>query len=271
LEETINNNNNSISPENIGLAWEEIYISEGSDWFWWFGKDHSSANDYEFDILFRKHLMNVYKLINKKIPDSLTLPIKEFGLAKPYKEPAYLIQPTLDGIVTNYYEWLAAGQYEITGGRGAMHQMETMAKSIYYGFDLDNLFVRIDGKVDLIEEFQKGMSFCLQFFKPQNICIELCYKEDPNSSMPDAKISQCLIKINCGDDNYETIKKISSFAVGKIIEIGIPFEDLQVKTGENIEFMLIVYKNNFEIGRFPEGLIKVVVPTKDFDAEMWSV
>src|SRR5262249_22476116 len=26
-------------------AWEEMYIAEGSDWFWWFGDDHSSAQD----------------------------------------------------------------------------------------------------------------------------------------------------------------------------------------------------------------------------------
>ena len=24
-------------------AWDELYIAEGSDWFWWFGDDHSSA------------------------------------------------------------------------------------------------------------------------------------------------------------------------------------------------------------------------------------
>ena len=24
-------------------AWEELYIAEGSDWFWWYGDDHSSA------------------------------------------------------------------------------------------------------------------------------------------------------------------------------------------------------------------------------------
>jgi alpha-amylase/alpha-mannosidase (GH57 family) len=37
-------------------AWQEIYIAEGSDWFWWFGDDHSSAQDALFDYLFRKHL-----------------------------------------------------------------------------------------------------------------------------------------------------------------------------------------------------------------------
>ena len=24
-------------------AWRELYIAEGSDWFWWYGDDHSSA------------------------------------------------------------------------------------------------------------------------------------------------------------------------------------------------------------------------------------
>ncbi|MDI6755990.1 MAG: glycoside hydrolase family 57 protein, partial [Thermodesulfobacteriota bacterium] len=27
------------------LAWEEIYIAEGSDWFWWFGDDFTGDND----------------------------------------------------------------------------------------------------------------------------------------------------------------------------------------------------------------------------------
>ena len=44
-------------------AWEEIYIAEGSDWFWWYGDDHSSALDALFDHLFRKHLRNVYTLL----------------------------------------------------------------------------------------------------------------------------------------------------------------------------------------------------------------
>ncbi len=30
-------------PEQLAAAWEELYIAEGSDWFWWFGDSHSSA------------------------------------------------------------------------------------------------------------------------------------------------------------------------------------------------------------------------------------
>ena len=46
----------------------ELHIAEGSDWFWWFGDDHSSAQDALFDYLFRKHLQNVYVLLGDEPP-----------------------------------------------------------------------------------------------------------------------------------------------------------------------------------------------------------
>ncbi len=39
------------------LAFEEILIAEGSDWNWWYGPEHHSANDRDFDELYRKHLI----------------------------------------------------------------------------------------------------------------------------------------------------------------------------------------------------------------------
>ena len=39
------------------LAFEEILIAEGSDWNWWYGPEHHSANDRDFDELYRKHLV----------------------------------------------------------------------------------------------------------------------------------------------------------------------------------------------------------------------
>jgi alpha-amylase/alpha-mannosidase (GH57 family) len=53
------------------LAWKQIYILEGSDWFWWAGEDPDGG----FDRLFRMHLVNFYTLIGKDIPDYLRKPI----------------------------------------------------------------------------------------------------------------------------------------------------------------------------------------------------
>ncbi|MFH0917539.1 MAG: glycoside hydrolase family 57 protein [Candidatus Omnitrophota bacterium] len=53
------------------LAWKQMYILEGSDWFWWAGEDP----DGSFDRLFRLHLTNFYQLINQAPPAYLANPL----------------------------------------------------------------------------------------------------------------------------------------------------------------------------------------------------
>ncbi|MFH1508526.1 MAG: glycoside hydrolase family 57 protein [Candidatus Omnitrophota bacterium] len=52
------------------LAWKQMYILEGSDWFWWYGDNEAS-----FDYLYRMHLENFYKLIGKAVPEYLHHPL----------------------------------------------------------------------------------------------------------------------------------------------------------------------------------------------------
>ena len=62
---------NAVGPDDLVNAREEILIAEGSDWFWWYGDDHSSAHDVEFDHLFRAHLRNAYRRLRVPVPDEL--------------------------------------------------------------------------------------------------------------------------------------------------------------------------------------------------------
>ena len=57
--------------EPSALALKQMYILEGSDWFWWYGEDP----DGSFDRLFRIHLINLYKLINQDAPAYLINPL----------------------------------------------------------------------------------------------------------------------------------------------------------------------------------------------------
>ena len=52
-------------------AWKQMYILEGSDWYWWLGEDYPGY----FDRLFRMHLANFYTIIGKKIPEYVKRPI----------------------------------------------------------------------------------------------------------------------------------------------------------------------------------------------------
>lgn len=53
------------------LAWKQMHVLEGSDWFWWAGEDP----DGSFDRLYRLHLTNLYKLINREPPAYLLSPL----------------------------------------------------------------------------------------------------------------------------------------------------------------------------------------------------
>ena len=50
-----------VPADALARAWEEMLIAEGSDWFWWYGDDHSSDHDRTFDELFRRHVRNIYR------------------------------------------------------------------------------------------------------------------------------------------------------------------------------------------------------------------
>ncbi|MDD5005809.1 MAG: glycoside hydrolase family 57 protein [Candidatus Omnitrophica bacterium] len=53
------------------LAWKQIHILEGSDWFWWYGDKQR-----QFDELFRMHLRNFYKIINQSPSVDLDKPLE---------------------------------------------------------------------------------------------------------------------------------------------------------------------------------------------------
>jgi alpha-amylase/alpha-mannosidase (GH57 family) len=69
----------NLDGDTLSEAWEEIYIAEGSDWFWWYGDDYSSEMDSDFDMLFRIHLKRVYEIAGEEPPEQLSKPISARG------------------------------------------------------------------------------------------------------------------------------------------------------------------------------------------------
>ena len=65
----------TVPAADAAMAYEELLIAEGSDWCWWYGPHHESANRVEFDQLYRDHLSNVYRLLGQAAPEELGRPI----------------------------------------------------------------------------------------------------------------------------------------------------------------------------------------------------
>ncbi len=135
--------------EQRNLAFEELLIAEGSDWNWWYGPEHHSANDREFDELYRKHLSNIYQALGSMPPDYLAHPITA-GESRPAFTPqtAY-IRPHITGQLVRYFEWMGAAAYSADNRAGAMHGKQFLLDSAYAGIDEKNLYGRLDfsGKV----------------------------------------------------------------------------------------------------------------------------
>ena len=66
-----------LSEEQKKAARQYISIAQGSDWFWWFGKENYTPDKYIFDNLFRKNLQKVYDILGKDIPAAFTTPIAD--------------------------------------------------------------------------------------------------------------------------------------------------------------------------------------------------
>ena len=131
------------------LAFEEILIAEGSDWNWWYGPEHHSANDREFDELYRKHLSNVYQALGANPPDYLAQPLIG-GAGRPSFVPqtAY-IHPEVSADMVRYFEWMGAAVYTADRRSGSMHGKSFLLDSVYAGIDAENVYGRLDfvGKV----------------------------------------------------------------------------------------------------------------------------
>ena len=134
----------TLDPERLRMAYEELLIAEGSDWFWWYGPEHSSENRPEFDKLFREHLANFYRLIGKTPPDELSRPILEMRVIEYHEPPTGMITPVIDGEVSSYFEWMGAGHYRPDERQGSMHGRKINLQEVQYGSDGASLFVRVD-------------------------------------------------------------------------------------------------------------------------------
>jgi hypothetical protein len=126
------------------LAFEEILIAEGSDWNWWYGPEHHSANDRDFDELYRKHLSNVYQALGATPPDYLAQPITAAEVRPAFTPQTAYIHPHITGEKIRYFEWLGAAIFTADQRAGAMHGKQFLLDSVYAGIDSAFVYGRLD-------------------------------------------------------------------------------------------------------------------------------
>ena len=128
----------------LRIAYESVLAAEGSDWCWWFGPEHSTANDAEFDALFRKHLTGIYLALGRVPPEELAKPIKRKPEHALELAPTGFLHVKVDGRDSSYFEWLGAGLYSPERRGGSMHGRVFHLHELRYGFEDQRFCVRLD-------------------------------------------------------------------------------------------------------------------------------
>lgn len=250
--------NGNIDKEKINLAKQEVYIAEGSDWFWWYGEPNNSGQDHIFDFLFREHLKNIYSVLGLKTPVYLDMPLTAV-MGKPLKEPGRNITPIIDGYPNENKEWSSAGCIDIPDG--PVLQENKLFNRIYYGQNDDNLYIRFDVNKYTVEsnEVYKDPIIIYIYIKSYGESVEYAspvrIASKTNNILPvlnDGYTHEINITLNEGSKHpFRLLKAIKNglwrlhwnhnikYAYNKIIEIEIPFDNIGVKCGESLDFLIL--------------------------------
>lgn len=246
--------------ETARLLCTSLYAAEGSDWFWWFGDDHFSPHSDRFDYLFRQHLTNVYRLLGLSPPPQLLEPIKKKSPAGLVREPAGFIDPDLNGRVVDYFEWLAAGLFDLTRQGSAMHSAERMLQGFYWGYNRTMLFFRIDGMQDLSRLLKDTDLLALHLIVDREYRLPM--RLNTNQGMLLAKEGGSWVSTNAP----------CRWAIDRTCEVAIPLEPLGLLPKSKLFVSITLTRDSEQIGRWPsDAPLMLNYEGPDLEADDWLI
>ncbi len=271
--------------QEVQLAKKELYVTQSSDWYWWYGEPNDSGQDDIFDHMFREHLKNIYKYINKPIPPYLDSPLSNYIETHSRYPKAAFENFVLNG-KDPLEKWEAGGCLEIPAT--PTMQEKRFFNKIYFGYDYDNLYLRFDINSYILDK-DKG-------FKDFNQ-IYIYFKNKPDShyfASPIRTINKTETIIPLLREQYNSEVKLTLFkdfyfnaqlahatrdnlwviqlkngiehVFEDFLEMKIPFNDLRVAQGELLEFFIIQGPLGIVDDFYPQNsLLPVIRPKKHKD------
>lgn len=226
----------SLAADKLSLAREELLIAEGSDWNWWYGPEHHSAQDAEFDELYRAHIGNVYRMLGAQPPDALAVPITTVPQQVFSSPPANLIRPRLDGQVSSYFEWMGAGIYSPDQRASSMHGKRYFFKEMYYGLDEESFYVRLDFLPDVMPSLDGAE-------------VRVNFQHDSTSGQLSARISSSAVVVSDGQGEG---------AFARILELRAPFDVVGLWGAKKFRFQVVLWVGGLPVDLLPvEGWLEV--------------
>jgi alpha-amylase/alpha-mannosidase (GH57 family) len=238
-------------------AYEAVLAAEGSDWNWWYGPEHASANDAEFDALYRKHLTEIYNALGEQPPDVLAQPVRRMADRARRAAPAALLNVRIDGRESSYFEWLGAGLYSTDRRSSAMHGRQYVLGDLYYGFDQRSFCLRVDPIAEAIAEFH-DFQLRLTIWDARETRITLHVK--------DGKIDGCIVE-QAGLCLLHPQQLVSA-AFGKILEVSLFRELFDIRGRREMLMSIALWEGGLPVDVLPaEGMMEIALGPENF---AWS-
>jgi ADP-glucose type glycogen/starch synthase len=256
--------------QQAALAWREILITEGSDWFWWFSRKHDSGMDPIWDNQFRLHLRNVYKLMGARAPARLFQPIIKRAPAAERAVPSSSISPSS----RQDPAWAQAGYYLVGSGFGALHRPAGVVERVYYGNDDQRMHVRIDSPrsgAELEAQATEMWIYCsgapagggradVELPLPRSSMGELGFEPEyviritPRASGGSVAVARVV------EPQTRALTE-TSWQVDDPFVVSVPFRDIGKQAGDAFEIALVVSREGRDIEVVPPaGALGVRVP-----------
>jgi alpha-amylase/alpha-mannosidase (GH57 family) len=236
-------------------AYEAVLAAEGSDWCWWYGPEHSSANDADFDVLYRKHLTEIYNALGEHAPEALAHPIKR-APQRERREPvsSFLLDVNVDGRESSYFEWLGAGVCATDRRTSSMHGRQCVLGDFHYGFSPQYFYLRVDPIPETIcamPDFQMRLTL----WDARETRVTLVVRQE--------KLTQCIVEQG-GVCLLDPGKAIVA-AYGKVLEVALARELFDLRGQREILVSIALWSGGLPVDVLPlEGMLQVPLGEENF-------
>ena len=249
---------NAPTKENLAVAQESLLAAEGSDWCWWYGPEHSTANDAEFDALYRKHLTGIYLALGQVAPEELAKPIKRMPERAFQLAPSAMLNVKVDGIDTSYFEWLGAGVYSPERRGGSMHGRVYYLRELRYGFEEERFVLRVDCFQDVLAEMEDP-EFRIVIGGVEELAIVVNLERGRLKEFAVEKSRVCLLNPS----------KVAQAAYKRTLEIAIHKSELDLRGLSKFKLGVALWHGGLPVDVLPaEGFLEVQLGDEN---SAWSV
>ncbi len=169
------------------------------------------------------------------------------------REPLNTIHPIIDGRESSYFEWINAGLFNLDFDQGSMHLADPVFRDLYYGFDEDFLYLRLDTDGQFLER-SAGCALVVEVVEPVKRIFRF-------------NIEGETLLLEGEEGREEGIRG----AMSKLAEIAMPLASLEAKPGKEILLSFSLWRGSDPVEKAPLfSLVKIKVP-EDYELEYWIV